>query len=360
MINHVPLPRLILKHARRPALVLALATCLMLIVAQAAFAGTTSRIISFEISDAQRLEVNGIDSSGLVAGSYTDSNSVSHGFTRDALGNITTFDAPGAGTSANQGTGFIGVSPSGYLCGYYITVDYIEFGFLLLPSGEFFQINVPGSTSTFATSVNDAGQVVGGYSSSSGSYGFVWTSTGEVVSFQPVTGGETIWARVNSAGDIAGLYWGEVVAVDRGYYRDATGNFATFVGSPTEASLVSVDLNDIGTLVGQFMEYNRGIIITHGFIGEAAAITQIDVPGAFSTAMTGINDAGTGVGYYQDTRGAFHSFIRDQAGNFTYFNGPGAGNLPDQGTYAIAINSAGAVAGTYTDSGNGYHGFVRK
>jgi hypothetical protein len=353
------------QEARRSCLFRHYPTLFLLLVAicpslcsTQAFAG--SRITSFAIPGAVFVEVIGIDSAGSVAGFYQDSNSVFHGFRRDATGKIAKFDAPGAGVGANQGTEFEAMSPGGYLCGLYITSNSVEYGFLLSPSGEFSQIDIPGSSYTFASGVNDAGQVVGAYSSSSGSYGFLWTNSGVLVTFQPVAGGNVAWARINAFGDIAGLYWASLASSDRGYYRSAAGDFATFVGSPTEISVDGVEINDVSTLVGEFTAYMNGIT-THGFMREGTTITQIDVPGAARTSMTDVNNSGTGAGYYQDTLGVFHSFLRDELGNFTYFDDPNAGHKADQGTFAIAINATGEVAGTYIDqSGNQDRGFVRK
>ena len=42
-----------------------------------------------------------------------------HGFLRDKNGVITTFDAPGAGTGAGQGTQSFAISPRGEVTGFY-------------------------------------------------------------------------------------------------------------------------------------------------------------------------------------------------------------------------------------------------
>lgn len=56
---------------------------------------------------------------GSIAGYYVDSANVSHGFLRDRNGTITTFDAPGAGTGAGQGTFSYAISPNGAVTGYF-------------------------------------------------------------------------------------------------------------------------------------------------------------------------------------------------------------------------------------------------
>src|SRR5437667_337320 len=62
-----------------------------------------------------------INQAGAIAGETTDASNVSHGFVRAPDGAITTFDAPGAGTGSGQGTQTPeadGLSPAGAIAGY--------------------------------------------------------------------------------------------------------------------------------------------------------------------------------------------------------------------------------------------------
>src|ERR1700686_5871993 len=74
-------------------------------------AQTKSRVITFDAPGAGTTPNQGqgtlpvqITDSGLTVGSYVDAKGVSHGFVRALDGRITTFDAPGAGTNAGEGT----------------------------------------------------------------------------------------------------------------------------------------------------------------------------------------------------------------------------------------------------------------
>jgi len=58
-----------------------------------------------------------INSGGAVAGNYTDTNSVYHGFLRDSSGAITILDAPGAGTAADTGTEIADINTDGVMVG---------------------------------------------------------------------------------------------------------------------------------------------------------------------------------------------------------------------------------------------------
>ena len=50
-------------------------------------------------------------------------------------------------------------------------------GFLLDTGGSFTQIDVPGTSETFAFGINDAGQIVGFFDDSTGRHGFLATPT---------------------------------------------------------------------------------------------------------------------------------------------------------------------------------------
>lgn len=50
------------------------------------------------------------DAAGTIMGSYCDAGNVTHGFLRNPDGSFTSFDAPGAGTGAGQGTTAYGLN----------------------------------------------------------------------------------------------------------------------------------------------------------------------------------------------------------------------------------------------------------
>jgi hypothetical protein len=58
---------------------------------------------------------------------------VLHGFVRAASGTVTTFDAPGAGTSALQGTFPISINTTGEITGTYLDGSYAYHGFVRMP-----------------------------------------------------------------------------------------------------------------------------------------------------------------------------------------------------------------------------------
>jgi hypothetical protein len=93
---------------------------------------------------------------------------------------------------------------------------------------------------------------------------------------------------------------------------------------------------------------------------HAASIITFAVPGAVQgTFGLSINTAGAITGYYLDTGGVYHGFLRGPNGTITTFDAPGAGTASGLGTSGLSINTAGAITGYYWDAGNVSHGFVR-
>jgi hypothetical protein len=69
----------------------------------------------------------------VINGYYIDASGVAHGFVRDHDGEITTFDAPCAGTGSGQGT-FIGaINPAGAITGNSVDNNNVNHGYLRSP-----------------------------------------------------------------------------------------------------------------------------------------------------------------------------------------------------------------------------------
>ena len=136
-----------------------------------------------------------------------------------------------------------------------------------------------------------------------------------------------------------------------------------------------ISINTAGAITGFYVDSSG---THHGFIRAAnGTITSFDVTGAGTgsgqgTTGFGIDTAGTIVGAYADSSDVSHGFVRAANGTITTFDAPGAGadywvallgkkasGIPTQGTGGFSINTAGDVTGTYADSSGVVHGFVR-
>src|SRR5271169_5048710 len=95
---------------------------------------------------------------GVIAGSYQGADTVFHGFLRSPGGKFTTFEAPGADTTAGS---YNGTSPSsindlGVITGSFYDATGLSHGFLRTPDGKFTTFDVPGAgaNGTFPIGLN--------------------------------------------------------------------------------------------------------------------------------------------------------------------------------------------------------------
>ena len=243
-----------MRHLRYFSLTL----CLLLLWTSIAWTGEKPRIISFDAPGAGTSAGQGtyafsIDPQGAIAGYYLDNNNVYHGFLRTKRGDITTFDVSGAGTAAFQGTLPFGSNTEGAIAGFYADSSFVYHGFVRTPDGKITTFDAPGAGGTFA-------------------------------------------AQINPAGVIAGDYF-DVANVQHAYVRSPDGNITTF------------DAPGAGT--GAFQ-------------------------GTFTGFLDCINPEGVMVGYYLDASNLYHGYVRASDGNVTTFDAPGAGTGAFQGTVSAA------------------------
>jgi uncharacterized membrane protein len=124
-----------------------------------------------------------------------------HGFVY-ANGRFTNVDFPGA--ARGEQTMASAINDGGQVVGTYLDLDYVFRGFLLT-KGKYINVDVPGSRATLITGVNMAGQVVGHpiYGP-----GFLWNQGGvTVIDTRAIPGAQFAvpWA-LNDAGQVVGYY----------------------------------------------------------------------------------------------------------------------------------------------------------
>jgi probable HAF family extracellular repeat protein len=90
---------------------------------------------------------------------------------------------------------------------------------------------------------------------------------------------------------------------------------------------------------------------------RAKFITINDPMGVKGTSPHGINAQGDIVGYYTDSAGHDHGFLRHR-GTYTTLDDPLAVSGPNGGTAAFGIDAQGAIVGTYTDSKGIMRGYL--
>jgi uncharacterized membrane protein len=199
----------------------------------------TSSFIPFDPPDAGTKKGQGttptsINVNGVVAGWYSDSAYMAHGFVRLGNGQITEFDPPGL-----VGTFAVSINLRGQIVGHASLVDgssATTHGFLRSPNGAIFQFDVPGATSTSPSAINDSGQITGQCNDSAlgAWHGFLRDVNGAYELFDAPNAGTgftqgTFPYAINAGGEITGLYVDSSGGV-HGFVRDRSGNIASFDG----------------------------------------------------------------------------------------------------------------------------------
>ena len=108
--------------ARRKLQLVPAATILVALAISASISAQT--IVTFDAPGAgtgafQGTYATNIGPSGPIIGFSRDANDVRHGFIRFKNGSFTIFDAPGAGTGPGQGTRAYAINPSGTITGHF-------------------------------------------------------------------------------------------------------------------------------------------------------------------------------------------------------------------------------------------------
>jgi hypothetical protein len=299
---------------------------------------------------------------------------------------ITTFDAPGAGTAAGQGTFPSGLNPAGAITGFIRDANAARHGFLRAPDGTFTIFDDPGagtcSTScgtigngqgTRGYAINPSGEIAGFYTDNSARcHGFVRAADGTFTQIDAPDAGtgpfpqgtfpsEFTPAGINPAGAITGFYV-DASSVQHGFVRAPGGTINEF--DPTGSIFTNPNaINEPGAITGFYFDAN---FVGHGFLRTPdGTITSFDAPGADHTPGSGNGTFGVSLtpsgeieGVYVDATGVLHGFVRSNQGTFSTFNAPGAGTGAGQGTLPESNNTPGAITGNYIDASNVNHGFL--
>jgi len=309
------------------------------------------------------------------------------------------FDVPGALNTQPQG-----VNNSGAVAGYW-SDGVTSHGFLRQADGALTTFDVSGSIATYAFSINTAETIVGYYLDSNyGAHGFLRTLDNQITVIDAPNAGSVIGTGtfanyINDAGEVAGYYVDQNY-VPHGFLRDASGNLTTIDVVGAVGTVVRGGLNRRRELIGWYQVADHSF---HSFLRDASGnMANIDVPGSVQTYAQGINSYGQIAGYYWPNTAAVQNFVRDPAGNFTfftpacssncnanvlgvadngsvvgeyyaqvergflysetgvltYFRDPGAGIYRGQGTFPSAVSGNGKITGWFQDSSNGVHGFL--
>ncbi len=314
---------------------------------------------------------------GAVTGYYLDANNVFHGFVRSPEGKFTTFDAPGADTTAGDFNGTLpnAINDAGAITGVYYDVHNVGHGFVRSPEGAFATFDAPGANGlSNPIALNLEGAVVGYYFNQNDTFGaFLRRPDGTFVTWGGPDASSSGAFNINIFGTVAGHYQ-DNSSVIHGFLRSPQGKLTTFEapgagtgsGQGTGSPGTSVGLNVFGATAGYYIDANY---VVHGYLryptGEYATFLPPGVgpqgTNCYNDCPIGLNDWGSITGIYLDANNVYHGFLRTPEGKFTTFEAPGADTKAGdgKGTFPYGINDQGVITGYYIDANNVSHGFLR-
>jgi len=161
----------------------------------------------------------GVNNDGVAVGFYTDASGVNHGYSYNIF--TRRFHEIPVGEDTNVTASAI--NSQGDVAGFATNSSNAVEGFLKLTNGHLVKLNFPGATATQPLGVNAGDEVVGSYTDTAGTHGFVWTPG---FGFQTVDDPDGANATtINGVND-----HGELV----GFYTDQAGNTDGLLATPQE------------------------------------------------------------------------------------------------------------------------------
>jgi hypothetical protein len=262
-----------------------------------------------------------------------------------------------------------GINSAGVVVGTYKDAANAQHGYMLW-HGQFTTIDFPGSVTTIARGINPGGQIVGSYTdpvvpgttcSAPGPqclHGFLYAAgVFQSVGFdghpgsiaQRITPDGTIYGclhDLDTMGSMYGARWGKFgnssLLAGGGELADSNLSF--------EASMNNGATPDGSMIVGLVTDMMTNQ--THGYIVLNGVLRSYDVPGSIVTNIWDVNPDREFVGLYVDASGKQHGFVQPSGVSPIQIDFPGASS-----TSVIGINPAGEIVGAYTMNGK-THGFV--
>jgi hypothetical protein len=240
----------------------------------------------------------------------------------------------------------LGINNLGNIAGYHGAV--VNMGFVLTPPSTFTTENFPGSVMTQVIGINGHGETVGFYVDTAGiTNGFLSKSgvTFKTVDFPNTTFNQLL--GINDIGEAAG-YWQNAECIDFPYvYSERSGGFLS-ISIAGSVSAQATGIDDAGAVSGFYID-SAGV--NHGFLKSDGVLTTLDFPGGTFTQALGLNSKEV-VGFYLDTSGLSHGFVYSN-GTFTSVDEPnGVGT-----TVINGVNALGDIVGFYVDSSGNTDGF---
>lgn len=233
-----------------------------------------------------------------------------------------------------------GINNAGLVAGYYLDSSFNYHGFLW-QNGAFQTVDYPGAVNTLLTGVNNQGVVIGYYGDGATNHtatysvsGATWSGLPDIPNYSQNDG-----YCLNDAGTAVGNAFGVESSV--AWIWDPTKRLYSFFSVPAAAPYRTYPtcVNNKNQVSGYY-EDTGGVY--HGFLKEYGGYTMIAVPAATEAFPDGINNWGMLQGQIVNGSGIAQGFAATPGGSFTLVEYPGAA-----ATAIVGINDHGDLCGAY-------------
>jgi uncharacterized membrane protein len=224
-----------------------------------------------------------------------------------------------------------------------------------------------------ANGINNAGDTSGYLTDSSGNLkGWVRNTTGGVLYLvDPLDTTTPTYSpayKINDYGNVVGIFNDTAAASYPGYLYNVTNRTYYTINLPGEpaGSFTFVEgLNDHDQICGGVAA--PPTYVYQAFLDLSGTTIIVPLPSNTGAYCGAINDYGVAVGWYTDSNGVNHGWVRNPStGTVTTFNAPGASTVTgpvncvgtSAGTIPYGINDSEEISGHFFDASNQEHGFV--
>jgi len=173
------------------------------------------------------------------------------------------------------------------------------------PAETWTSFDVSGAQRTFATGINDGGDIVGAYVSEGVAHGYLYR-LGVFTTIDPPGAIASHAVAINANEQIAGWFQTSDLVI-HGFLFDTHGY--TTLDVPGASTTVAQGIDNVGNVIGYYVSGE-----TKGFRWNNGVFATVDAPGAIATELTGINNFHTLVGIYTDPQHKKHSYIQNGEG----------------------------------------------
>lgn len=259
----------------------------------------------------------GINNNQVIVGYYEDKIGYWHGFTYNTEKHTWVYPINDPNAPMPYSTYATAINDSGVVAGYYTAGLHqgynVTFGFTET-SGVFSDVIVPcgSQLTTQIAGINNVGFTVGSCTISglgaSQMFSWVWALGDPTVFECPANELNSAASAINNNGQVVGWYLSS--SNQNGGYVSGYGNCGYAVSYPGVVSSLLTGLDDYGTAIGWASPSNAAAF---GFFYDisTAQFTRIKSPAAakFGLITGGMNNNGSFVGYYVDQNGHNNAFV---------------------------------------------------